>query len=156
MPQCAGWEWFDTTTRECIPHNWSALVDPRLFVFDPSKQTEAEPLTCLDWVVSHADAAAFHLVQPSDASMDNRTLSELAFADTLPREVRALLLQRPGLCHFACAQGYAFATVRGPRTRAWCVREEPQGAASDGQCEVHVDAGDFVRVQRWVAGASVV
>lgn len=155
LPLCAGWEWFNTTTRECIPHDWSALVDPRLFVFDPSKQTEAVPLECLDWVAGHADVDAFHLVQPSNASMDNRTLSELAFADTLPREVRALLLQRPGLCHFACAQGYAFATVRGPRTRAWCVQEEPAGEAEDTQCVLDVDPGDFVRVQRWAAGASI-
>ena len=157
--RCGGWERFEAATRECVPHDWGALVDARLFVFDPRKQTEAVPLECLEWVARYADAAAFHLVQPSSASVDNRTLRELAFADALPREVRALV-NTPGppqgLCHFACADGYAFATVRGPRTRAWCVLEEHGGAADDGECAMHVEAGDFVRVQRWAAGASVV
>lgn len=157
--QCGAWERFDATTRECVLHEWDALPDARLFVFDPAKQTEAVPLACLDWVARYADAAAFLLVQPLDAGVDNRTLPELAFADALPREVRALL-HAPGpphgLCHFACADGYKFATVRGPRTRAWCVREQPGGAAGDGQCAVDVEGGDFVRVQRLVAGASVV
>lgn len=157
--RCGGWERFEATTRECVPHDWGALEDARLFVFDPAKETEAAALACVDWVGRYADAAAFHLVQPLDASVDNRTLHELAFADALPREVRALL-HAPGppqgLCHFACAEGYAFATVRGPRTRAWCVLEEHGGVAGDGECSMHVEAGDFVRVQRLVAGASVV
>jgi hypothetical protein len=157
-PLCDGWERFEPTTRECVPHDWDTLEDARLFVFDPTKQTEAVPLACLDWVERYADPAAFHLVQPLEPAVENRTLEELAFADALPRGVRALL-RAPGplqgLCHFACADGYAFATVRGPRTRAWCVQEESGGAAGDGQCAVDVEGGDFVRVQRLVAGASV-
>mgnify|MGYP006086949689 CR=1 FL=1 len=151
--QCAAWERFDAITRECVQYQWDTLPDARLFVFDPAEQTEVVPLRCLDWVARYADAAAFHLVQPLDASVDNRTLSELVFADALPWEVRAL---PHGLCHFACAEGYAFATVRGPRTRAWCVLVESGGTAGDGQCAMQVEAGDFVRVQRLVAGASIV
>jgi hypothetical protein len=142
-----------------VQYEWDTLPDARLFVFDPANQQKAVPLTCLDWVAEYADPTAFHLVQPLNASVDNHTLADLAFVDALPQEVRALL-HAPGapqgLCHFACADGYAFATVRGPRTRAWCVLVDPEGTAGDGQCAMYVESGDFVRVQRLVAGARVV
>ena len=156
---CGAWERMHAQTRECVPHDWNALPDPRLFVFDPTDDAGSVPITCLDWVAPYADVSAFHLVQPLSAGAGNRTLPELAFADALPREVRALLqAQGPphGLCHFACAEGYAFVTVHGPRTRAWCVKIESQHAQGDSECAVHVQAGGFGRLQRLVAGASVV